>query len=70
MGKVYKYATGVEIPEGAVYLSTKIEKHIIKSPHIDIRGNQTDEWDIYEKNKLVWHYFLVEDTPPKPKDIR
>ena len=54
--KVFKYATGDEIPEGAVYLTTVVQTEIIKgtgNPHV---GNYKDEvW-------LVWHYFLVEDT--------
>ncbi len=60
MKKIYKYGTGEEIPEGAVYLSTHVEKVIHKERHIDFRGNKTDDWDIFEKNKFVWHYFLVE----------
>jgi hypothetical protein len=44
MKRVYKYATGQDIPEGAVYLwSTK--------------NGIMDELGRYE---FVWHYFLVE----------
>jgi len=53
MKKVYKYPTGAEIPEGAIYLSTQVEKHII-------RFNRGLEVISQEHNKLVWHYFLVE----------
>lgn len=53
MKKVFKYGTGEEIPEGAVYLSTQVD---------------TASWDSGEsstpvrvtRNDLVWHYFLVE----------
>jgi len=45
MKKVFKYGTGHEIPEGAVYLNTKVE--IIKT-------------DKKRVARLVWHYFLVE----------
>lgn len=42
--KVLKYGTGMEVPEGAVYLySTK-------------NGLMDDKTDL----KFVWHYFLVE----------
>lgn len=51
MKKVYKYGTGDVIPEGAVYLCTKVE-------------TDTDIWndrgDTRTRNKFVWHYFLVE----------
>ncbi len=49
MKKVFKYGTGQEIPESAVYLTTKVETLEIK----------TDDGTI-TKNVLVWHYFLVE----------
>lgn len=42
--KIYKYPTGVEIPEGAVYLTTLKQTE-------DSHGHPV--W-------LVWHYFLVE----------
>jgi len=42
--KVYKYGTGVEIPEGAVYLAT------ITNEEMPGEGGR----------KFVWHYFLVE----------
>ncbi len=44
MKKVFKYATGVEIPEDAIYLTT-------------IKNGLMNEEDGYE---YVWHYFLVE----------
>ena len=53
MKKIYKYGTGQEAPEGAVYLNTV---------------TQTWEWNGYynegtgrwERCWYVWHYFLVE----------
>jgi ABC-type transporter MlaC component len=56
--KVYKYATGDVIPEGAVYLSTQVEKF---TEAIEREGiGETKIKTINEKNLLVWHYFLVE----------
>ena len=48
MKKVYKYGTGEEIPEGAVYLCTKVQEEVQLSD------------DVWVKSWLVWHYFLVE----------
>lgn len=48
--RVYKYATGDEIPEGAVYLATVVEETQTNSPSP-------------HKIRLVWHYFLVEGKP-------
>jgi len=45
MKKVYKYGTGEEIPEGAIYLTTLVENMDLKITGI---------------KRLVWHYFLVE----------
>ena len=45
--KIYKYATGVVIPEGAVYLRT------VTQISIRVDGVYVECW-------LVWHYFLVE----------
>jgi len=53
MKKIFKYGTGDEIPEGAVYLSTQVET---KSMECD-RGHDTL---ITTRNEFVWHYFLVE----------
>lgn len=48
--KIYKYATGDNVPEGAIFLSTVVQTRINK-------GNGYNNWsDCY----LVWHYFLVE----------
>ena len=51
MKKVFKYGTGYEIPEGAIYLKTIVQTEIV-----DDRGfrHGTSCW-------LVWHYFLVEE---------
>lgn len=49
--KVFKYGTGWPIPEGAVYLSTEVEK----DTEVDsATGN------LRTRNTFVWHYFLVE----------
>jgi len=53
MKKVYKYGTGEVLPEGAMYLSTKVETRT------DSRANG-GETISFTKNMLVWHYFLVE----------
>ncbi len=49
MKKVLKYATGEEIPEGAVYLYSKTQTEATDSNN----GRVIKCW-------LVWHYFLVE----------
>ena len=49
MKKVFKYATGQEIPKGAVYLNTIRQT----KKQDDENGEWVDCW-------LVWHYFLVE----------
>lgn len=54
MKKVYKYGTGHDIPEGAIYLSTQVETTTIT----DTSSNHFTS--AVTKNTLVWHYFLVE----------
>ena len=49
MNKVFKYATGQEVPEGAVYLKTLKQTEII-----------SEETKKAYPCWLVWHYFLVE----------
>ena len=49
MRKIYKYATGEEIPEGAVYLNTVAQ---VKMQN-ELNNGFHDCW-------IVWHYFLVE----------
>lgn len=49
--KVYRYATGQDIPEGAIYLST-VKNGIM--PNSDGNYLRKDEYC------YVWHYFLVE----------
>ena len=51
MKKVFKYATGAEIPEGAIYLSTVTQTH---------EPLEHTYRTIYEPCWYVWHYFLVE----------
>ena len=55
MKKVFKYGTGQEIPEGAVYLNTVTQT---KLPNIiiDIDKEERGSVDCW----LVWHYFLLE----------
>ena len=53
MKKIYKYPTGAEVPEGAKFLSTQVEKTIDTQKTLGIERR-------IEKNALVWHYFLVE----------
>lgn len=61
MKKVYKYGTGDEIPEGAVYLSTQVETNSFSEPRLHTRtGEPTGERITTTRNKFVWHYFLVE----------
>jgi len=48
--KIYKYPTGAEIPEGAIYLSTVTQTHMNMCN--DTNPNYQPCW-------LVWHYFLV-----------
>ncbi len=48
MKKVFKYATGQEIPKGAVYLNTVKQTESL---------TPEDGW---MKCWYVWHYFLVE----------
>jgi len=47
MRKVLKYATGEDIPKGAIYLHTLKNGKMFSSP------DDTGEY--------VWHYFLVGD---------
>jgi|APSaa5957512576_1039674.scaffolds.fasta_scaffold60430_3 hypothetical protein len=57
MRKILAYSTCDEIPEGAEYLSTKVETEQIP----EHRGDRHNSYDVVvTKNVLVWHYFLVE----------
>ena len=53
MKKVYKFATGQEIPEGAIYLNTVTQT---KCPETAQSLKEMDWITCW----LVWHYFLVE----------
>jgi len=63
MKKIYKYPTGAEVPEGAIYLSTIKQTDVLLNlskgddPNCDAGNSGTGIW---EKCFLVWHYFLVE----------
>lgn len=48
MKRIYKYATGDEVPEGAKYLNTVTQTKIENK-----NFNWVDCW-------LVWHYYEVE----------
>lgn len=50
MKKVFKYATGEEIPKGAKYLTSFVEEKTIYG----ITENKNF--------RFVWHYFLVEES--------
>lgn len=43
---IYKYGTGDEVPEGAVYLCTKVQ--LVQITQL-------------AKQRYVWHYFLVKE---------
>jgi hypothetical protein len=48
MKKVYKYGTGQEVPEDAIYLKTIVEEAMV------------DGYGRILNPRFVWHYFLVE----------
>lgn len=50
MKRIFKYATGEVIPDGAIYLKTLFEDVIDPRARVDSK----------KKVRLVWHYFLVE----------
>lgn len=51
MNKVLKYATGQEVPKGAIYLCT------IKNGTMEKSADPRCPTDYF----YVWHYFLVQD---------
>ena len=57
MKKVYKYGTGMIVPEGAVYLSTQTETVTDYEYHENGSGLARK----LVSNLLVWHYFLVDE---------
>lgn len=58
--KVFKYGTGQEIPEGAIYLCTKTETTTIVDVIVHTNSiDDTGRKKITKQNTLVWHYFLV-----------
>ena len=65
MKKIFKYGTGFEVPEGAIYLTTIVEER--RKFHPDINPSN-------EKVRLVWHYFLVDvkewNSKTNLKDIK
>ena len=54
MKKVYKYGTGQEVPEGAIYLTSVVQEVITQLDNVTATAS-----------RLVWHYFLVEDKKKK-----
>ena len=61
--KVYKFGTGEEIPDGAVYLCTKTEEILTIGGYLPSLNNSVGgnpQLTIKKTNELVWHYFLVE----------
>lgn len=71
MKKIYKYATGSEVPENAVYLGTVTQtlinkpirmpdKYLGKSLATDEPQYEEQYQDQWEDCYFVWHYFLVE----------
>lgn len=55
MKKIYKFPTGAEVPEGAIYLNTVTQTKI---EQLSIKNGQ--EYRYFKDCWLVWHYFLVE----------
>ena len=53
MKTIYKYPTGGEIPDGAIYLCTQAETRTTEN----MNGHDKVT---FKRNALVWHYFLVE----------
>lgn len=68
MKKVFKYATGQEVPDGAVYCSTVTQTEIETGRlltsqcrcHDDFTCSDAPSTRETQKCWLVWHYFLVE----------
>lgn len=60
MKKIYKYPTGAEIPEGAIYLSTVTQTHEGRMTKMAVGKDR----EVYFPCWYVWHYFLVEVEPP------
>jgi len=57
--KIFKYATGQEIPKGAIYLNTIVETMVpYKNIHID-PNSSSNFMESNTSTRLVWHYFLV-----------
>ena len=63
MRRVFKYATGEPIPDGAVYLSTVAQSDV----EVHDRPNFGEPRSHWEACWLVWHYFLVEVEAARPE---
>lgn len=51
--KVYKYGTGQEVPDGAVYLNTVTQDRVLVQ--------NADDQDVWDDCFFVWHYFMVHE---------
>jgi hypothetical protein len=56
MKKIFKYATGEAIPEGAVYLSTVTQTKML------VEDGRYEDNHCWIECWLVWHYFLVDEV--------
>ena len=64
MRRIYKYATGEEIPEGAVYVATVTQTRVERCMEV-VRNGLTFPTVQWSDCWLVWHYFLIEDNAEK-----
>lgn len=55
--RIFKYATGAEIPAGAIYLSTVTQTKLLVDKRVHATNHEQGE---YIDCWLVWHYFLVD----------
>jgi hypothetical protein len=53
--KIYKYATGDTVPDGAIYLGTIQQNEI----YTNISNTGDESKAFWKKCYFVWHYFLV-----------
>lgn len=63
MKVIYKFATGENVPDGAVYLSTITEDRIVTEtlkPDNPACSNDLPCTESRVYHRLVWHYFLVD----------
>jgi len=64
--RVWKYATGQEVPDGAVYLGSVVQTEVLVEGHelTDLSGPSAGQTyrtdDRWEHCWLIWHYYEVE----------